>query len=120
MTLKLNGLCALLTVLVLVILQAFTSSVAQAQPNLPDNTSDNTSNNASANAHQKVLDNVDPAIMAEVERIKAEQKARSDESRNNFASTSQGNGEVSLFVPPSIPVIVVVETDDGELTATEF
>ena len=90
----------------------FAAPSALAQPNLPDN--------ASANAHQKVLDNVDPAIMAEVERMKAEQKARSDESRNNFASTSQGNGEVSLFVPPSIPVIVVVETDDGELAATEF
>ena len=58
--------------------------------------------------------------MAEVDRMKAEQKARSDESRDNFPSTSQGSTGVSLFVPPSTPVIVVVETEDGELVATEF
>lgn len=112
MTSKLKGLCALLTALALLILQAFTGNVAQAQANLPDN--------ASATAHQKVMENVDPDVMAAVERMKAEQKARSDESRSNFPSPSPGNSEISLFVPPSTPVIVVVETEDGELAATEF
>ena len=114
MILKLKGACALLTALALLILQAFTGNVAQAQAqaNLPDN--------ASATAHQKVMENVDPDVMAAVERMKAEQKARSDESRSNFPSPSPGNAEISLFVPPSTPVIVVVETEDGELVATEF
>ena len=108
MTSHATKLCALIVAGLI----SFKAISALAQPNLPDT--------ASANAHQKVLDNVDPAIMAAVERTKAEQKARSDKSQNNFASTSQGNGEVGLFVPPSTPVIVVVETDDGELAATEF
>ena len=85
---------------------------ALAQPTLPDN--------ASATAHQQVLDNAHPAVMAEVERIKAEQKTRSDQSVSNFPSASQGNSGISVFVPPSTPVIVAVETEDGELVATEF
>ena len=88
------------------------SASALAQPNLPDN--------ASTMAHQKVLDNADPTVMAEVERMKAEQKARSDQSASNFPSASQGNSGISVFVPPSTPVIVAVETEDGELVATEF
>lgn len=83
-----------------------------AQANLPDNASDT--------AHKKVIDNVDPSVMAEVDRMKAEQKVLSDESRNNNPSASQGNKGATLFVPPSTPVIVVVETEDGELVATEF
>ena len=88
------------------------SASALAQPNLPDN--------ASATAHQQVLENADPAVMAEVERMKAEQKTRSDQSVSNFPSASQGNSGISVFVPPSTPVIVAVETEDGELVATEF
>lgn len=98
--------------LTLVLSPLLASHTALAQPNLPDN--------ASSTAHKKVADNVDPSVMAEVDRMKAEQKARSDESRDNFPSTSQGSTGVSLFVPPSTPVIVVVETEDGELVATEF
>ena len=98
--------------LTLVLSPLLASHTALAQPNLPDN--------ASSTAHKKVADNVDPSVMAEVDRMKAEQKARSDESRDNFPSTSQGSTGVSLFMPPSTPVIVVVETEDGELVATEF
>ena len=96
----------------LVVSQWFASHTALAQANLPDN--------ASSTAHKKVADNVDPSVMAEVDRMKAEQKARSDESRNKFPSTTQSNDGVSLFIPPSTPIIVVVETEDGELVATEF
>ena len=89
------------------------SAPALAQPNLPDN--------ASATAHQQVLENADPAVMAEVERMKAEQKARSDQSLNSAAASGQGNSKgIKLFTPPSTPVIVVSETNDGELVATEF
>ena len=89
------------------------SGLALAQPTLPDN--------ASATAHQKVLDNADPAVMAEVERMKAEQKARSDQSLNSAAASGQGNSKgIKLFTPPSTPIIVVSQTDDGELVATEF
>ena len=88
------------------------SPSALGQANLPDN--------ASETAHKKVVDNVDPSVMAEVDRMKAEQKVLSDESRNNNPSASQGNKGATLFVPPSAPVIVVVETEDGELVATEF
>jgi hypothetical protein len=88
------------------------SGPALSQPNLPDK--------ASATAHQKVLENAHPAVMAEVERMKAEQKARSDQSLSSFPSASQGNSGISVFVPPSTPVIVAVETEDGELVATEF
>lgn len=98
--------------LTLVLSQWLASHTALAQANLPDN--------ASSTAHKKVADNVDPSVMAEVDRMKAEQKARSDESRNNFSAPSQGNSGVRLLVPPSIPVIVAVETEDGELVATEF
>jgi len=98
--------------LFVITLQLLASAFALAQPTLPDN--------ASGTAHQKVLDNADPAVMAEVERIKAEQKARSDQSVSNFPSASQGNSGISVFVPPSTPVIVAVETEDGELVATEF
>jgi hypothetical protein len=98
--------------LTLVLSQLLASHIALAQANLPDN--------ASSTAHKKVADNVDPSVMAEVDRMKAEQKARSDESRNNFPAASQSNAGISLFVPPSTPVIVVVETEDGELAATEF
>ena len=98
--------------LTLVLSQWLASHSALAQANLPDNASDT--------AHKKVVDNVDPSVMAEVDRMKAEQKARSDESRNNNPSASQGNKGTTLFVPPSTPVIVVVETEDGELVATEF
>ena len=89
------------------------SGLALAQPTLPDN--------ASATAHQKVLDSADPAVMAEVEHMKAEQKARSDESLNSAAASGQGNSKgIKLFTPPSTPIIVVSQTDDGELVATEF
>jgi len=89
------------------------SASALAQPTLPDN--------ASTTAHQKVLDNADPAVMAEVERMKAEQKARSDQSLNSAAASGQGNSKgIKLFTPPSTPIIVVSQTDDGELVATEF
>ena len=98
--------------LTLVLSQWLASHTALAQANLPDNASDT--------AHKKVVDNVDPSVMAEVDRMKAEQKARSDESRDTNSSASQGNKGSSLFVPPSTPVIVVVETEDGELVATEF
>jgi hypothetical protein len=98
--------------LTFVLSQLLASHIALAQANLPDN--------ASSTAHKKVADNVDPSVMAEVDRMKAEQKARSDESRNNFPAASQSNAGISLFVPPSTPVIVVVETEDGELAATEF
>ena len=98
--------------LTLVLSQWLASHIAQAQPTLPDN--------ASSAAHKKVADNVDPTVMAEVDRIKAEQKARSDESRSKFPSAAQDNDGVSLFIPPSTPIIVVVETEDGELVATEF
>ena len=98
--------------LTFVLSQLLASHIALAQANLPDN--------ASSTAHNKVADNVDPSVMAEVDRMKAEQKARSDESRNNFPAASQSNAGISLFVPPSTPVIVVVETEDGELAATEF
>ena len=98
--------------LTLVLSQWLASHTALAQANLPDN--------ASSTAHKKVADNIDPSVMAEVDRMKAEQKARSDESRNNFPAASQGNTGISLFMPPSTPVIVVVETEDGELVATEF
>ena len=98
--------------LTFVLSQLLASHVALAQANLPDN--------ASSTAHKKVADNVDPSVMADVERIKADQTARSDESRSNFAAASQSNAGISLFVPPSTPVIVVVETEDGELAATEF
>ena len=95
-----------------IVLQLLVSQTAIAQPYLPDN--------AASTAHKKVVDNVDPSVMAEVDRMKAEQKARSDESRNNFPAASQGSAGISLFVPPSTPVIVVAETEDGELAATEF
>ena len=85
---------------------------AFGQPTLP--------NNNSSTAYESVANNIDPPVLAEVDRMKAEQKARSDESRNKFPSASQGNTGISLFVPPSTPVIVVVETEDGELVATEF
>ena len=89
------------------------SAFALAQPTLPDNASDT--------AHQKVLDNADPAVVAEVERMKAEQKARSDQSLNSAAASGQGNSKgIKLFTPPSTPIIVVSETEDGELVATEF
>lgn len=89
------------------------SASALAQPTL--------SNSASTTAHQQVLDNADPAVMAEVERLKAAQKARSDQSLNSAAASGQGNSKgIKLFTPPSTPVIVVSETDDGELVATEF
>ena len=89
------------------------SGLALAQPTLPDN--------ASATAHQKVLDSADPAVMAEVEHMKAEQKARSDESLNSAAASGQGNSKgIKLFTPPSTPIIVVSQTEDGELVATEF
>ena len=90
----------------------FLSSGAFGQSNLSDN--------GSSAASENVADHVDPAVMAEVDRMKAEQKARSDESRNNFSAPSQGNAGVRLLIPPSIPVIVAVETEDGELVATEF
>ena len=98
--------------LTLVLSQLLASHIALAQANLPDN--------ASSTAHKKVADNVDPSVMAEVDRMKAEQKALSDESRNNFPTGSPSNAGISLFVPPSTPVIAVVETEDGELAATEF
>ena len=89
------------------------SGLALAQPTLPDN--------ASATAHQKVLDSADPAVMAEVEHMQAEQKARSDESLNSAAASGQGNSKgIKLFTPPSTPIIVVSQTEDGELVATEF
>ena len=97
--------------LVTSLLLASASSVAQ--PTLPDN--------ASAAAHQKVMDNADPAVMAEVERMKAEQKVRSDQSLHSAAASGQNNSKgIKLFIPPSTPIIVVSETDDGELVATEF
>ena len=99
-------------VLTLSLSQWLASHSALAQPTLPDN--------ATSTAHKKVADNVDPSVMAEVDRMKAEQKARSDESRNKFQSATQDNVGVSLFIPPSTPIIVVVETEDGELVATEF
>ena len=84
-----------------------------AQPNLPQN--------ASATAHQRVLDNVDPSVMAEVERMKAEQRARSEESLSGLPSSAQGAEKgINLFVPASTPIIVVSETEDGDLVATEF
>ena len=98
--------------LTFILLPLLASPAALAQANLPAN--------AASTAHKTVADNVDPSVMAEVDRMKAEQKARSDESRNKFPSASQGNTGISLFVPPSTPVIVVVETEDGELAATEF
>jgi len=98
--------------LTLFLSQWLASHTALAQPILPDN--------AYSTAHKKVADNVDPSVMAEVERMKAEQKARSDESRSKFPSATQDNDGVSLFIPPSTPIIVVVETEDGELVATEF
>ena len=98
--------------LTLVLSQWLLSHIALAQPNLPDN--------ASNTAHKTVADNVDPSVMAEGDRMKAEQKARSDESRSKFPSAAQSNDGVSLFIPPSTPIIVVVETEDGELVATEF
>ena len=89
------------------------SAFALAQPTLPDNASDT--------AHQKVLDNADPAVMAEVDRMKAEQKARFDQSLNSAAASGQGNSKgIKLFTPPSTPIIVVSETEDGKLVATEF
>ena len=104
---------AKLLLLPLVSLLLIASASALAQPTLPDN--------ASATAHQKVLDNADPAVMAEVDRMKAEQKARSDQSLNSAAASGQGNSKgIKLFTPPSTPVIVVSETEYGELVATEF
>ena len=98
--------------LTFVLSQSLASHAVLAQANLPDN--------ASSTAHKKVADNVDPTVMAEVDRMKAEQKARSDESRDNFTATPQDKAGIRLLVPPSTPVIVVVETEDGELVATEF
>ena len=99
--------------LFVITLQLLASAFALAQPTLPDNASDT--------AHQKVLDNADPAVMAEVERLKAEQKARSDQSLTSAAASGQGNSKgIKLFTPPSTPIIVVSETEDGELVATEF
>ena len=88
------------------------SHIALAQTDLPDN--------ASNTAHKIVADNVDPTVMAEVDRMKAEQKARSDESQDNFTAAQQDKAGIRLLVPPSTPVIVAVETEDGELVATEF
>ena len=85
--------------LTLVLSQWLASQTALAQANVPDN--------AASTAHKKVADDVDPSVMAEVNRMKAEQKAHSDESRSNFPAASQGNTGISLFVPPSTPVIVV-------------
>ena len=98
--------------LTLVFSQWLASHTALAQANLPDN--------AASTAHKKVADNVDPSVMAEVDRMKAEQKARSDESRDNFTAAQQDKAGIRLLVPPSTPVIVAVETEDGELVATEF
>ena len=98
--------------LTFVLSQSLASHAALAQANLPDN--------ASSTAHKKVADNVDPTVMAEVDRMKAEQKARADESRDNFTATPQGETGIRLLVPPSTPVIVAVETEDGELVASEF
>ena len=93
--------------------QLLASVFALAQPTLPED--------VSATAHQQVLDNADPAVMAEVERMKAEQKARSDQSLNSVTASGQGNSKgIKLFTPPSTPIIVVSETEDGELVATEF
>lgn len=59
--------------------------------------------------------------MAEVERMKAEQRARSEESLSGFPSSAQGAEKgINLFVPASTPIIVVSETEDGDLVATEF
>ena len=98
--------------LTLVLSPLLASHTALAQPNLPDN--------ASSTAHKKVADNVDPSVMAEVDRMKAEQKRRSDESRDNFTAAPQDKAGIRLLVPPSTPVIVAVETEDGGLVATEF
>ena len=95
--------------LTFILLPLLASPAALAQANLPAST-----------AHKTVVDNVDPSVMAEVDRMKAEQEARSDESRNNFSAPSQGSAGIRLLAPPSTPVIVVVETEDGELIATEF
>jgi hypothetical protein len=46
--------------LTLVLSQLLASHIALAQANLPDN--------ASSTAHKKVADNVDPSVMAEVDR----------------------------------------------------
>ena len=98
--------------LTFILLPLLASPAALAQANLPAN--------AASTAHKTVADNVDPSVMAEVDRMKAEQEARSDESRNNFSAPSQGSAGIRLLAPPSTPVIVVVETEDGELIATEF
>lgn len=98
--------------LIFILSQSLASHAALAQANLPDN--------ASSTAHKKVADNVDPTVMAEVDRMKAEQKRRSDESRDNFTAAPQDKAGIRLLVPPSTPVIVAVETEDGGLVATEF
>ena len=56
----------------------------------------------------------------QMNRMKAEQKRRSDESRDNFTAAPQDKAGIRLLVPPSTPVIVAVETEDGGLVATEF
>ena len=85
---------------------------ALGQPILP--------NNSSSTAYESVANNVDPPVLAEVDRMKAEQKARSDESLRNFRSGTQSSKGVSIVIPPSTPIIVAAETEDGELVATEF
>ena len=80
----------------------------------------NLSDNGSSAASENVVDHVDPTVMAEVDRMKAEQKARSDESLRNFRSGTQSSDGVTLIVPPSAAIIVAAETEDGELVATEF
>ena len=108
MTLKITDSCSLFCATSLF----FLSPSAFAQPNLPDN--------GSSTAYENVADNVDPRVMAEVDRMKAEQSARSDESLRNFRSGAQSRDGVILVVPPSTTIIVAAETDDGELVATEF
>jgi len=85
---------------------------AFGQPTLP--------NNNSSTAYESVANNIDPPVLAEVDRMKAEQKVRSDESLHNFRSGTQSSNGVSLVIPPSTPIIVAAETEDGELIATEF
>ena len=109
MTLHTNTLLHWSLILALIV----ASPTAFAQSNLPQN--------ASATAHQRVLDNVDPSVMAEVEKMKAEQRARSEESLSGFPSSAQSAEKgINLFVPASTPIIVVSETEDGDLVATEF
>lgn len=99
-------------------LPALLSSVlcasAFAQPNLPDT--------ANQTAHDKVMENVPPEILEEADRLKqAHQDRAKPASRNSQLSPqAQALGIEAAETPPAPIVIIAVETDDGEVVATEL